>query len=114
MEKECIRSPTGKHEWVYPRLEDSIDRNRSIIEPYCNYCFQKIKTKQMENLQKTIQKLQSTFKSNGLNFSGEEKDFWDMMNDLEVQQAIVGVIDKKIKEANSSPVRDLINGRFHC
>lgn len=47
-EKECVRSPTRDHEWVYPRLEDSIDKNRQEIEPYCKYCFEKAKIIQME------------------------------------------------------------------
>ncbi len=47
-QEECVRSPTRNHEWVYPRLEDSVDKNRSVIEPYCKHCFEKIKTKHME------------------------------------------------------------------
>lgn len=47
-EKECARSPTNHHEWVYPILEDSIDKNRIVVQPYCKYCFEKIKTTQMK------------------------------------------------------------------
>ena len=47
-ENECARSPTKEHQWVYPILDDSIDKNRLVIEPYCKYCFVKIKTTQMK------------------------------------------------------------------
>ncbi len=30
-----------KHLWVYPRLEDSIDKNRKNTYPYCQICFKK-------------------------------------------------------------------------
>lgn len=40
---KCKESPTGQHEWVYPRLEDSIDKDRSkeiLTKPYCKLCLQ--------------------------------------------------------------------------
>ncbi len=36
--KECQKSQTSKHEWIYPRLEDSIDKNRQN-QTYCKHCF---------------------------------------------------------------------------
>lgn len=38
--KNCIKSPNKKHEFVYPRYEDSIDAIRTN-ESYCKYCFRK-------------------------------------------------------------------------
>jgi len=37
---KCEKSPTGEHDFVYPRMEDSIDRDRgeNLPEPYCKYC----------------------------------------------------------------------------
>ena len=37
--KVCKKSKSGEHEMLYPRLEDSIDRDRVYPEPYCKYCF---------------------------------------------------------------------------
>ncbi len=45
--EECKKSQTSKHEWVYPRMEDSIDKKREATLPYCKYCFIKL-TKEME------------------------------------------------------------------
>ena len=40
-----------------------------------------------QNLQKTIEKLQSTFTENGMNFDDNEENFWQMLNDLEIQRS---------------------------
>ncbi len=48
MEKECNKSPTNYHEFIYPLYEDSIDKFRSVTKPYCRYCFyQKNKIEKM-------------------------------------------------------------------
>lgn len=39
---ECTTSPSGKHEWAEPRLEDNIDEPREVTEPYCRYCFTRL------------------------------------------------------------------------
>ena len=41
----CKKSSDGKHVWVYPRLEDSIDRDRSkeLSQVYCQKCYFPIK-----------------------------------------------------------------------
>lgn len=36
---ECEKSPTLKHEWVEPRMEDSVDKMREIPTTYCRHCF---------------------------------------------------------------------------
>ena len=48
--KECEKSSNGRHQWIYPLLEDSIDKNRGETSPlpYCKYCFETITTKQEE------------------------------------------------------------------
>ena len=38
VENICEKSPIQIHEWVYPRVEDSIDKERSILEIYCKFC----------------------------------------------------------------------------
>lgn len=41
MEKECDKSPTGKHERREIRYEDSIDKDRSYLlqfESLCKHC----------------------------------------------------------------------------
>lgn len=69
-----------------------------------------------EKLKNTIKKLQATFKESGLNFDGGPENFWQMLNDLDVQKSIAEAMSKKIKKAESerNPVRDLLSGRFHC
>ncbi len=37
----CKKSPTGEHEWTYPRLEDSIDGKRIDQTTYCKLCLEK-------------------------------------------------------------------------
>ncbi|MES2023611.1 MAG: hypothetical protein V4439_02925 [Patescibacteria group bacterium] len=43
--KECKKSSTGKHEWVYPRQEESLDKSRLVAKPYCKFCFKQEETK---------------------------------------------------------------------
>ncbi|MEK7060194.1 MAG: hypothetical protein AAB970_01065 [Patescibacteria group bacterium] len=43
MEKEnsrCEKSPNGEHNFIYPRMEESIDRDKykTLADPYCKYC----------------------------------------------------------------------------
>lgn len=35
----CAKSRAHEHEWVYPRMEDSIDRQRNEVRTYCRFCF---------------------------------------------------------------------------
>lgn len=37
--KFCPNSKDSKHEWVYPRFEDSIDKDRPKAKVYCKNCF---------------------------------------------------------------------------
>jgi len=39
---KCPKSQTGKHEFVFPRQEESIDRKRKLPNPYCKFCFRKM------------------------------------------------------------------------
>ena len=39
--KECPKSPTGTHDWIYPRMEESLDKERKTILPYCKHCHTK-------------------------------------------------------------------------
>lgn len=55
----------------------------------------------------TIEKLQSTFKENGMNFDGQEENFWQMLNDPEIQKAIVKTMEEKLKKAKAE--RELID-----
>lgn len=38
---ECTSSSNGKHEYIYPRYEDSIDQQSQKHEPYCKFCYNK-------------------------------------------------------------------------
>lgn len=91
-EKECIRSPAGNHELVYPRLEDSIDKNRPAIEPYCKYCFQKTKIIQMKNL---IELFKENLADVALEFSGEisEENFLiNLFNNPHIRKSIAQIL----------------------
>lgn len=41
--QKCRGTISGEHQWVYPRIEDSIDKCRLIPEVYCGCCFIKQK-----------------------------------------------------------------------
>lgn len=44
---KCKKSPTGQHELVYPRLEDSVDkdrRNEMSTPIYCKFCLKQFGT----------------------------------------------------------------------
>lgn len=37
---KCEKSSTREHDFIYPRMEDSIDQDRgkNLPKPYCKYC----------------------------------------------------------------------------
>ena len=39
---ECYKSKNRKHEIIFPRFEDSLDKNIKRPEPYCKNCFKKM------------------------------------------------------------------------
>lgn len=42
MKNHCKNSPTNVHSWINPRYEDSIDRERKLPSPRCEYCNQSL------------------------------------------------------------------------
>jgi len=50
---ECEKSLTGKHEWVYPKMEPSIDKERKKVLPYCKHCLQMQKETQIDEKYRT-------------------------------------------------------------
>ena len=71
-----------------------------------------------QELEKTITNLKKSFKNGGLEFDGQPKIFFEMINDQEIQNAIVSVMKKKL--AVNQQERSLITGftsdgrRLHC
>ncbi len=54
MEKKCEKSPDGKHKLIYPRYEESLDKDRAVSKPYCSLCFERIDFQTEEDTAKKI------------------------------------------------------------
>ena len=67
---ECLKSLTGNHEWVYPKMEPSIDSERSVSMPYCKHCLVGMTPEEKEAEDAFWEKTQRKFLDYHSNFWG--------------------------------------------